>query len=215
MAPQWRVSPAYAPYCSLALNRSRSMFGQTRMLYVSFSSGKGARRVLLLYGGYGASSANPGERRYASGVREAITRVRQVLPFRINAWVLLPDHLHTIWTLPEGDADFSNRWRLIKRHVTRTCGPAYLRPDFLTPRRSAKQCGTLWQHRFWEHLIRDERDFRQHMDYLHANPLKHGYVACAADWPWSSFHRCVRQGIYPADWAGGAGNDAVHDVEQT
>jgi putative transposase len=148
-------------------------------------------------------------------LREAITRVRQVLPFRINAWVLLPDHLHTIWTLPEGDADFSNRWRLIKRHVTRTCGPAYLRPDFLTPRRSAKQCGTLWQHRFWEHLIRDERDFRQHMDYLHANPLKHGYVACAADWPWSSFHRCVRQGIYPADWAGGAGNDAVHDVEQT
>jgi len=91
-------------------------------------------------------------------LREAITQVRQVLPFRIDGWVLLPDHLHAIWTLPEGDADFSSRWRLIKRHVTRTCGPAYFRPGFLTPRRSAKQCGTLWQHRFWEHLIRDERD---------------------------------------------------------
>ena len=107
-------------------------------------------------------------------LREAITQVRQVLPFRIDGWVLLPDH---------------------------------------TPRRSAKQCGTLWQHRFWEHLIRDERDFCQHMDYLHANPLRHGLVTRVTDWPWSSFHRCVRQGIYPADWVDGASRDAIHDAE--
>ncbi|MFV0454012.1 MAG: REP-associated tyrosine transposase [Pseudomonas sp.] len=146
-------------------------------------------------------------------LREAITQVRQVLPFRIDGWVLLPDHLHAIWTLPVGDADFSNRWRLIKRHVTRTCGPAYFQSGFLTARRSAKRCGTLWQHRFWEHLIRDEQDFRHHMDYLHANPLKHGLVTRLTDWPWSSFHRCVSQGIYPADWAGGASEDAIHDIE--
>lgn len=135
-------------------------------------------------------------------LREAIVSVRQTLPFRIDGWVLLPDHLHAIWTLPDGDADFSNRWRLIKRHVTRVCGPDYLRREFLTKRRSAKQCGTLWQHRFWEHLIRDDRDFRQHMDYLHANPVKHGLVDAAIDWQWSSFHRWVRRGVYPPDWAG-------------
>ncbi|SFB64255.1 REP-associated tyrosine transposase [Azotobacter beijerinckii] len=141
-------------------------------------------------------------------LREAIVLVRETLPFRIDGWVLLPDHLHALWTLPEGDADFSTRWRLIKRHVTRTCGPAYTRPDHLTERRAAKHCGTLWQHRFWEHLIRDERDFRHHLDYLHGNPLKHGLVERVADWPWSSFHRWARQGAYPADWAG-AGNDGL------
>lgn len=147
-------------------------------------------------------------------LREAIVSVRQTLPFSIDGWVLLPDHLHAIWTLPDGDADFSNHWRLIKRHVTQVCGPDYLRRDFLTKRRSVKQCGTLWQHRFWEHLIRDERDFRQHMDYLHANPVKHGLVDAAIDWQWSSFHRWVRRGVYPSDWAGRDDEDTVmHDTE--
>ena len=145
-------------------------------------------------------------------LRDAIVSVRHTLPFRIDGWVLLPDHLHAIWTLPEGDSDFSNRWRLIKRHVTRACGPDYIRLGYLTNRRSAKQCGTLWQHRFWERLIRDERDFRLHMDYLHANPVKHGLVRSVADWPWSSFHRCVRQGVYPAVWAGEV-NEGIVDVE--
>lgn len=135
-------------------------------------------------------------------LRDAISIVRETLPFRIDGWVLLPDHLHAIWSLPEGDADFSSRWRLIKRHVTRTCGAVYARPDYLTERRTAKQCGTFWQHRFWEHLLRDERDFRQHLDYLHGNPLKHGLVERVVDWPWSSFHRWVRRGLYPANWAG-------------
>ena len=81
-------------------------------------------------------------------LREAIVSVRHTLPFRIDGWVLLPDHQHAIWTLPEGDADFSTRWRLIKRHVTRACGADYAHSGYLTKRRSAKQCGTLWQHRF-------------------------------------------------------------------
>lgn len=140
-----------------------------------------------------------------AALREAIGLVRQTQPFRIDGWVLLPDHLHTIWTLPDGDADFSNRWRLIKRHVTCACGPDYFRPEFLSRRRSAKQYGTLWQHRFWEHCLRDEQDFRLHLDYLHANPLRHGLVSAVADWPWSSFHRWVRQGVYPLEWAGNSG----------
>jgi putative transposase len=137
-------------------------------------------------------------------LREGISLVRQTLPFRIDGWVLLPDHLHAIWTLPEGDADFSTRWQLIKRHVTRSCGPAYRRPEYLNKRLLSKGCGTLWQPRFWEHLIRDERDLHQHLDYLHGNPLKHGLVGHVKDWPWSSFHRCVRQGVYSQDRGGTA-----------
>jgi len=81
--------------------------------------------------------------------------VRETVLFQINGWVLLPDHLHAIWTLPEGDADFSTRWRLIKRHVTRACGDALARPDYLTERRAAKQCGTFWLHRSGSYLVCD------------------------------------------------------------
>lgn len=138
-------------------------------------------------------------------LRDAVTLVRGTMPFHIDGWVLLPDHLHAIWTLPPGDADFSSRWRLIKRHVTHACGAAYIRNEYRTVRRTAKGHGTLWQHRFWEHLIRDEADFRHHLDYLHHNPVKHRLVAHAADWPWSTFHRWVKQGVYPADWCGPGG----------
>ncbi|WP_435104261.1 REP-associated tyrosine transposase [Arhodomonas sp. AD133] len=104
-------------------------------------------------------------------------------PFRTDAIVLLPDHLHCIWTLPPGDADFSERWRLIKRRVSaRTAGQR------------------IWQPRFWEHLIRDHDDLRNHLEYIHYNPVKHGYVIAPRDWPWSSFHRYVRTGIHPPDW---------------
>ncbi|WP_068830932.1 REP-associated tyrosine transposase [Pseudomonas sp. BMS12] len=135
-------------------------------------------------------------------LREAIESVRVARPFRIDGWVLLPDHLHAIWTLPEGDADFATRWRLIKSAVTRRCGGAFHQPDYLTTRRMAKGCGTLWQHRYWEHLLRDKRDFRQHLDYLHYNPVKHGLVERVADWPWSSFHRWLHAGRYPREWGG-------------
>ncbi|SEK72403.1 putative transposase [Atopomonas hussainii] len=135
-------------------------------------------------------------------LRQAVERVRVQRPFRIDGWVLLPDHLHTIWTLPEGDADFATRWRLIKTAVTRRCGADYFQPSYLTERRAAKRCATLWQHRYWEHLLRNEHDVQRHLDYLHFNPVKHGLVDKVADWPWSSFHRWVRQGAYPLEWAG-------------
>ncbi len=118
-------------------------------------------------------------------------------------------HLHAIWRLPPGDADFSNRWRLIKRHVTHSCGSRCNRSNLLSHRRQTKGQGTLWQQRFWEHLIHDERDYARHFDYLHGNPLKHGLVARVGDWPWSSFHRWVKEGIYPVDWGGDASLDEL------
>lgn len=143
-------------------------------------------------------------------LREAIETVRLTQPFVIDAWVLLPDNLHAIWRLPPDDADFSNRWRLIKRHVTHACGSRYNRSDLLSHRRQTKGQGTLWQQRFWEHhLIRDECDYAQHFDYLHGNPLKHGLVRRVGDWPWSSFHRWVKEGIYPVDWGGDASLDGL------
>ena len=138
-----------------------------------------------------------------AALREAIQSVRTTLPFAIDAWVLLPDHLHCLWTLPSGDVDFSTRWRLIKTKVTQSCGARLMREDFMTLRRKEKRQGSLWQNRFWEHQIRDERDFARHLDYIHWNPVKHGHITAVADWPYSSFHRYVTDGIYPNDWATG------------
>ncbi len=135
-------------------------------------------------------------------LRGAIEKVREKYPFFINAWVLLPDHLHAIWTLPPGEANFSLRWRLIKTYVTRTCGELYFNPELLTARRDTKNCGTLWQHRYYEHLIRDEMDFIRHVDYVHFNPVKHSLVENVRDWPYSSFHRYCTLGVYEWDWAG-------------
>jgi len=129
-----------------------------------------------------------------AALRQSVVEVRRQLPFSIDAWVVLPDHMHAIWTLPAGDFDFSTRWGRIKAGFTRYCGKAHTS----APGHNAG----LWQPRFWEHLIRDEADFAAHMDYTHYNPVKHGYVGRVIDWPYSSFHRCVRQGIYAADWGG-------------
>jgi putative transposase len=136
-----------------------------------------------------------------TALRDAIIAVRKKYPFEINGWVLLPDHLHAIWTLPPNDKDFSTRWRLIKSQVTKACGTLYFQPRLLTERRINKNCGTLWQHRYWEHAIRDEHDFKTHMDYLHINPVKHGLVEKVSDWPYSSFHRLVKQRVYSHDWS--------------
>lgn len=135
-------------------------------------------------------------------LREAVQAVRLDAPFRIDGWVLMPDHLHAMWTLPGGDADYADRWRRIKGHVTRQCGERYWHQGQLTQRRVAKGQGTLWQHRYWEHLIRGDRDFRLRLDYLHANPIKHGLATRIQDWPWSTFHRYVRAGVYTLDWCG-------------
>lgn len=114
------------------------------------------------------------------------------MPFSIDAWVVLPEHMHAIWTLPVDDFDFSMRWGKIKAGFTRHGNRAHLS--------APRQYAGLWQPRFWEHLIRDEADLAAHMNYVHYNPVRHGHVTRVIDWPYSSFHRCVRQGIHAADW---------------
>jgi putative transposase len=133
----------------------------------------------------------------------AIDNVRADRPFSIDAWVLMPDHLHCVWTLPKGDADFSTRWSLIKRSVARFSGHLALDPDRRSDSALKHRESTIWQRRFWEHRIRDELDFERHLDYIHFNPVKHGYVNRAASWPYSTIHRYVRHGHYAADWGGG------------
>ena len=130
-------------------------------------------------------------------LREAFRAVRRRHPFRIEAVVVLPEHLHCIWTLPQGEADFSTRWRLIKSHFSRSMSFGERR----TKRRTRKHERGIWQRRFWEHVIRDERDLAAHIDYIHYNPVRHGWVKRVMDWPHSSFHRYVRLGIHPKDWA--------------
>jgi putative transposase len=127
-----------------------------------------------------------------AALRQSVTEVHRQMPFSIDAWVVLPDHMHALWTLPESDADFSSRWGRIKAGFTRLSGLAH--------RSGPQQDSGLWQPRFWEHLIRDAADFAAHMDYLHYNPVKHGHAARVVEWRHSSFHRCVLQGIYPAGW---------------
>jgi putative transposase len=135
-------------------------------------------------------------------LRDAIEMERSKCPFTIDAWVLLPNHLHCMWTLPDGDADFSTRWKMIKRAVSQVCRDDFYRADWITASKSKHRESTIWQRRFWEHQIRDEADFTRHADYLHFNPVKHGLVKNVGDWPYSTFHRYVRKGIYTIDWAG-------------
>ena len=136
-------------------------------------------------------------------LREGISKVRQSMPFSIEAWVLLPDHLHTIRTLPERDAGYASRWAVIKSCVTKRCGNLFGHGENVNISRTNRQEGGIWQRRFWEHVIRDEPDFHRHLDYLHWNPVKHGYVKIPMDWPYSTIHRFVVQGFYPPNWGGG------------
>jgi putative transposase len=134
-------------------------------------------------------------------LRLAFRAVRSRYPFDVDAMVVLPDHLHCIWSLPSGDADFATRWRLIKTWFTKHYDPAWRTvPDRV---QSGKREQGLWQHRYWEHALRDEADRDRHMDYIHFNPVKHGLVTSAKEWPYSSFHRYVESGLYPPDWGGG------------
>jgi putative transposase len=137
---------------------------------------------------------------HVASLRQTFAQVRERHPFTIDAIVILPDHVHAIWTLPSGDSDFALRWRLIKAGFSRTLP----RIENRTASRQSKQERGVWQRRYWEHLIRDDVDFARHADYIHFNPVKHGWVTRVADWPHSSFHRYVRQGILPSDWGGGA-----------
>ncbi len=133
-------------------------------------------------------------------LREAVYKVRGQYPFTIDAWVLLPDHLHCIWTLPPGDNDFSGRWGRIKAGFSKRAKPLLHDKSLLAKSRISKRESTIWQRRFWEHAICDEADLRTHMDYIHYNPVKHGLVQQVCDWPYSTFHRLVVEGIYSHDW---------------
>lgn len=143
---------------------------------------------------------NPDARRAA--LRAAIEETRAQYPFDIDAWVLLPDHAHTIWTLPEDDADYSKRWGLIKAKFTKQVKEDYYDPLRMNASKQHKRESTIWQRRYWEHQIRDDRDFEKHADYIHYNPVKHGLVHSVSDWPHSTFHNFVARGMYPPDWGG-------------
>ena len=135
-------------------------------------------------------------------LKHAFVHARRASPFDMFACVLLPDHLHCIWTLPACDDDFPARWASIKRYFTHH----YLRDGGVelpvTASRDRKRGRGVWQPRYWEHRIRDEDDWYRLRDYIHLNPVKHGYVSRPEDWPWSSFHRHVRLGWLDASWPG-------------
>ncbi len=132
-------------------------------------------------------------------LRVAVASVKKAHPFVIHGWVVLPDHLHCVIELPHDDVDFATRWWLIKMGFSKGL-PRTEKRSVVRLRRGERG---IWQRRYWEHLIRDEKDFSAHMDYVHINPVKHGLVKAVADWPYSTFHRLVAQGVYPLDWAGG------------
>lgn len=129
-------------------------------------------------------------------LRDTVARVRSRHPFRIDAMVVLPDHLHAIWTLPSGDTRIGMRWGLIKAGFARRLP----RGEHRSTSRSLRGERGIWQRRYWDHLIRDADDLAAHCDYVHYNPVKHGLVTTAKEWPYSSFHRCVSDGIYAQDW---------------
>jgi REP-associated tyrosine transposase len=134
-------------------------------------------------------------------LREAIAATRESHPFTIDAFVVLPDHLHAIWSLPPDDSDFSTRWRLIKNRFAK----ALPKQEQLNRVRVRRNERGIWQRRFWEHLIRDETDFARHVEYCYINPVKHSLVTRVRDWPYSSFHRDVRAALFPEDWGGDTG----------
>jgi putative transposase len=121
-------------------------------------------------------------------------------PFDVRGIVLLPDHLHTIWTLPDDETDFSIRWGFLKKQFTRAWLAAGGTERSTSASRARNRRRGVWQRRFWEHTIRDEADLVHHCDYIHYNPVKHGLVACPHAWPHSSFQRFVREKCYEADW---------------
>src|SRR5947207_1075167 len=145
---------------------------------------------------------------HIAALREAFRTARRKRPFAIDAIVILPEHLHVLMTLPQDDTDNSGRWRQIKSMFARLVARR------MPLERNRRGEYALWQRRFWEHTIRDESDFERHADYIHFNHVKHGLVSRVPDWPHSSFHRYIRLGFLPRDWAGDAANSAVNFGER-
>jgi len=135
-----------------------------------------------------------------TSLHRAIDEVRQIHPFSLDAIVLLPDHLHCIWVLPEDDTNFSLRWQLIKSRFSRYYRQSGGKSLGVGDSRRQKQESGLWQRRFWEHTVRNEKEFAILCDYIHFNPVKHGYVVCPHQWEYSTFGRFVDMNRYEADW---------------
>jgi putative transposase len=129
-------------------------------------------------------------------LRQSFRTVKKIHPFSLDAIVVLPEHLHCIWSLPEGDSDYSTRWNLIKGNFSRSINKG----EKISISRINRRERGIWQRRFWEHMIRDEADYINHLDYIHWNPVKHGHVKKVVDWPYSSFHKYVENDKYPVNW---------------
>jgi putative transposase len=133
-------------------------------------------------------------------LRQACNLMMAEKPFTIDAAVILPEHIHFLWTLPPDDRDYSYRVGRMEVLFTRALRGANNLPENVCESRKKHRESNVWQRRFYEHTIRDEFDLRKHLDYLHFNPVKHGLVKCVHDWQYSSFHRGVRRGEYDAKW---------------
>jgi putative transposase len=137
--------------------------------------------------------------RRINDLRVVMQHVKAVHPFQIDAWVVLPEHLHMLWTLPPGDVDYSTRWSRIKAGLSKRVP----RSEAVSGSRSRKGERQIWQRRFYEHTIRDQDDFNAHVDYIHFNPVKHGHAARPVEWPFSSIHEFIRRGVLDSDWGTG------------
>ena len=133
-------------------------------------------------------------------LHRAIADTGRAKPFELMATVLLPDHLHTIWRLPVGDADYAGRMAGVKARFTRAWLAAGGAEQARTASRVRRRNRGVWQRRYWEHTCRDVDDLKAHLDYVHWNPVKHGYARCPHEWPWSSFPKWVALGVYAPDW---------------
>ena len=134
-------------------------------------------------------------------LRQSLRYTMKRRPMEVDAFVLLPDHLHTIWTLPDDDHDYSTRWRLFKTYFSRHCRETFEHVGSTS--RKTKRERAFWQRRFWEHTIKDIQDYNTHIEYIHYNPVKHGLAEAPKDWEYSSFHRYVQAGIYEETWGTG------------
>lgn len=142
-----------------------------------------------------------------NSLRNAYQKIQTKMPFKTEAIVILPEHIHALWTLPQDDCDYSTRVRLFKTYFTKQLD-LKSKLTYHASRLSKNESG-IWQRRFWEHTIRDEQDFNNHMNYIHYNPVKHGWVKLPKDWQFSTFRKMVEQGFYPSDW----GSDKIQMID--
>ncbi|MDX1253000.1 MAG: transposase [Gammaproteobacteria bacterium] len=136
--------------------------------------------------------------RHVDDLRAVIKKVKEAHPFATLAMVVLPDHLHAIWRLPLGDADYPMRWSLIKAGFSHQLAKG----ERIRASRMAKRERGIWQRRYWEHQIRDEHDLIRHVNYIHYNPVKHGWVNLPVDWPHTMLHGYIERGMVTPDWGG-------------